>query len=127
MSIRQQKQVLQLVLPEEKAFYFYNALDSPTGQRASGLEEFLEKLKSSDETAVAFHSSRGDFEKWLTLLQDKVLVNQFATIREEKLPPAETKKELIRIVSKRIVRLRNPSAWDRMIDSLKGWLRALKN
>lgn len=52
----------------EKAFYFYlsERSDSFTGEFATSLEEFGEKIKKINIDALAFHFYRGDFERWFS-------------------------------------------------------------
>ena len=52
-------------VPKEKAFYFFTSIGNYTGENASSLEEFLEKMKEIDSKSFEFHRYRGDFEKWI--------------------------------------------------------------
>ena len=52
-------------VPKEKAFYFFTSIGNYTGENASSLEEFLEKVKAIDSKSFEFHRCRGDFEKWI--------------------------------------------------------------
>ena len=51
-------------VPREKAFYFFTSIGNYIGEKASSIEEFLEKIKEIDIRSLEFHTSRGDFEKW---------------------------------------------------------------
>lgn len=49
---------------KENAFYFYTSVDQYTGESASSLEEFLDKVRVVDIESLEFHLQRGDFKKW---------------------------------------------------------------
>jgi hypothetical protein len=100
-----QSQILQQSVQDDKAFYFYTKIGSPTGHKAHSLQEFAEILKRVEPVSVAFHSRRGDFEKWLMMLQDKTLATKFAAIRRERLSPLELKNKLVKVVDQRVKRL----------------------
>jgi len=51
-------------VPREKAFYFFTSIGNYIGEKASSIEEFLEKIREIDIKSLEFHISRGDFEKW---------------------------------------------------------------
>jgi hypothetical protein len=52
-------------IPKEKAFYFFASIGNYTGENASSLEEFSEKVKEIANKSLEFHLYRGDFEKWI--------------------------------------------------------------
>jgi hypothetical protein len=52
-------------VPPQRAFYFYTNIGAPTGQVASSLEDFNNKLKSVNVASIEFHMQRGDFENWI--------------------------------------------------------------
>lgn len=104
--IQMQSQILLQTVEDDKAFYFYMKIGCPTGHKARSLQEFAEILKRVEPSSVAFHSSRGDFEKWLMMLQDKTLASKFAAVRREKLSPVELKSKLVKLVDQRLKRLR---------------------
>jgi hypothetical protein len=52
-------------VPREKAFYFFTSIGNYTGENASSLEEFLEKVKEVDSKSLEFHLYRGDFKRWI--------------------------------------------------------------
>ena len=49
----------------EKAFYFFTSIGNYTGESASSVEDFLEKVKEIDSKSLEFHLCRRDFEKWI--------------------------------------------------------------
>jgi len=56
--------VLRTVKSEE-AFQFYEAVGRPTGERATSLLDFLEKIKTVKLESLEFHLQRKDFQNWL--------------------------------------------------------------
>ncbi len=56
--------VLRTVKSEE-AFHFYEAVGQPTGERATSLLDFLEKIKTVKLESLEFHLQRKDFQNWL--------------------------------------------------------------
>jgi hypothetical protein len=101
-----QSQILLQTVQDDKAFYFYTKIGSPTGQKAHSLKEFAEMLKRVEPASIAFHSARGDFEKWLMMLQDKTLATKFASARREKLTPLQLKNKLSKLADDRVKRLK---------------------
>jgi len=51
-------------VPTDKAFHFYIGLGDPTGEVATSLGDFLDKLQAIDVRSIEFHFKRQDFEKW---------------------------------------------------------------
>jgi Family of unknown function (DUF5752) len=103
---KMQSQILLQSVQDDKAFYFYTKIGSPTGLKANSLREFAEMLKLVDSASVAFHSPRGDFEKWLMMMQDRTLASKFAAIRRQKLSPADLKTKLVKLVDLRLKQLK---------------------
>lgn len=68
-------------LGNEQAFHFYEAMDKPTGQDASSLYEFLEKIGSVKLESLVFHHERNDFKNWIAnTLEDPELAKKIETI-----------------------------------------------
>jgi hypothetical protein len=64
-------------VPREKAFYFFTSIGNYTGENASSLKEFREKIRSVDIKSLEFHFYRGDFERWIAdVLEDKNLATE---------------------------------------------------
>jgi predicted TPR repeat methyltransferase len=91
---------------DDKAFYFYTKIGCPTGLKANSLREFSDMLKRVEAASVAFHSARGDFEKWLMMMQDRTLASKFVAARKEKLSPVALKSKLIKAVDLRLKHLK---------------------
>ena len=93
-------------VPDERAFYFYKGMDSPTGIKASNLEEFLQTLKKVDATSVEFHTGRHDFENWIRMLGDDKLSEQIVALQNKGLSSVQLHQKLIEIVGLRLGELR---------------------
>jgi hypothetical protein len=97
------------VLPREKAFYFFTSIGNYTGEGASSLKEFMEKLPSLDVKSVEFHVFRGDFEKWVTeVLGDNRLAEEIVTLRKSGLRGEQLRSQLCAMVSRRHQQLVRP-------------------
>jgi hypothetical protein len=92
---------------DEKAFYFYQDVNMYTGIKVNSLEDFANTLPTLAVEVIDFHLKRGDFEKWIKeVLGDETLSNNILKIREKGLVGEEAKKQLIRVVSRRLRELR---------------------
>jgi len=104
-STRTVSDVLRTV-PNENAFYFYRREGSPSGLKASSLQEFLSKIETADPESIDFHSERHDFENWVRMLGDPTLAKQMQTLASQNLTPDELKSRLVRIVRMRVGKLK---------------------
>ncbi len=70
-------------VPNEKAFYFFEANGQYTGVSAKSLEEFMERVRSElSSESVEFHVERQDFEKWISgVFGDEKLAEEIRNIR----------------------------------------------
>lgn len=69
-------------LEAKDAFHFYEAVDKPTGEIASGLSDLAEKLKTTKLESLLFHFHRGDFSSWIkNALGDAKLAEEIENIR----------------------------------------------
>ena len=89
-------------LSDDKAFYFYSAINTPLGVKANNLEEFVNKLGNVDVSSFEFHVKRHDFENWIKMLGDPTLAEQIMTIESQNLPPSQAKQQLVKIVQQRL-------------------------
>jgi len=96
-------------VPEENAFNFYRAVDSPLGVKAANIEEFLDQLKKIEPASIEFHMGRHDFEKWIGMLGDATLVKQISSLGKREMPADEMKEQIIRLVRMRVGRLKKLS------------------
>lgn len=77
-------QVLRTVGNQE-AFYFYEAIDKPTGEVAKNLSDFLDRVKSTKSESIAFHLQRKDFQNWVQkILGDSELARKLGEISSSK-------------------------------------------
>jgi len=105
ISSRSVSDVLRTV-SNENAFYFYRSEGSPSGLKASSLQEFLSMIESADPQSLYFHSQRHDFENWVRMLGDPTLAKQMQTLASQNLSPEKLKSKLVRIVRMRVGKLR---------------------
>jgi len=97
------------VVPREKAFYFFTSIGNYTGESASSLKEFMEKLSFLDVKVVEFHVNRGDFEKWtVEVLGDNKLAEEIVTLRKGGLRGEQLRSQLCVMVSRRYQQLVRP-------------------
>ncbi|MBS7633022.1 hypothetical protein KEJ15_05315 [Candidatus Bathyarchaeota archaeon] len=89
---------------DNEAFYFYEALGKPTGEKANSLAEFAEKVKTAKLESLMFHIQRKDFQNWIEkTLGDKELASRIAKLPLTNKQKART--QLQSIVEKRITEL----------------------
>jgi predicted heme/steroid binding protein len=86
-------------VPIHERFYFYRAIGDPTGDVATSLGDFLEKLHTVDARSISFHFQRQDFEKCIKdVIGDDELSRRIGEIR--KVPHGEELDEQITEVVK---------------------------
>lgn len=89
-------------VPREKAFYFFTSIGNYTGEKASSLREFMEKINTVNVKSLEFHLHRGDFEKWIAeVLEDKELATQIRILRSLNYSGTMLKEHLYSIVARR--------------------------
>lgn len=89
-------------LPRENAFYFFSSIGNYIGERASSLEEFMEKIREVNVKSLEFHLYREDFEKWISgTLKDKELAADIQKLRGSNPIGDELRDQLYLIVSKK--------------------------
>jgi len=94
------------IVPYTRGFHFCTANGNSTGETATGLVDFAEKLKNVDINSIDFHFRRGDFQKWIReVLGDDELTDKIARINEN-LCGQDLRTELLEIVNSRIVHLK---------------------
>ncbi len=95
-------------LPKVKAFYFFTAIGNYTGESATSLEEFLNKIGHIDIKSIEFHFHRGDFEKWVAeTIGDKELSEHIGKLHEKRLAGEKLRDQLHSIILKRYTNLRS--------------------
>jgi alpha-amylase len=94
------------VLPREKAFYFFTSIGNYTGESATSLKEFMEKINRVNVKSLEFHLYRGDFEKWITeVLEDKKLAEDIGKLQKTNPLGDQLRNQLHAIISKRYQQL----------------------
>jgi len=94
-------------VPRDKAFYFFISIGNYTGESASSLKEFMDRLNEVNAKSLDFHLNRGDFEKWVSdVLQDQELAREIRRLQKSNLTGETLRTQLSAAVSRR---LRRPS------------------
>jgi len=94
------------IVDKDRGFHFCTADGVYTNVKANSLLDFAEKLDGIDESAFLFHYPRGDFQAWIRdVLGDNELVDRMCFITPN-LPGEKLRKELQKIVQKRIDELK---------------------
>jgi hypothetical protein len=93
-------------VPHDKGFNFFIELGHNTGETATSLDTFAQKLETINAGSVKFHFQRKDFQNWIqTTVGDSVLAERINYISEER-PIEDLRNELVKTVQKRISQLR---------------------
>jgi len=93
-------------VPHDKGFHFFTDLSRNTGETATSLEMFAQKLERIDADSVQFHFQRSDFQNWIqTTVGDGVLAERIDHISGQ-LPVEDLRNELVKAVQKRQSQLR---------------------
>ena len=77
-------------VPINNGFMFFTDIGEYTGEYATSLSDFCDKMETISTASIAFHFGRGDYEKWSKgTLGDEYLARKFSEIKktsdEEKL------------------------------------------
>jgi hypothetical protein len=93
-------------VPHDKGFRFFTDLDLNTGETATSLATFAQKLERINADSVKFHFQRNDFQNWIqTTVGDGVLAERINHINGQ-LPVEDLRNELVKTVQKRLSQLR---------------------
>ncbi len=99
-------QTILRILPNEKGFHFNTEKGVYTGQTATSLEDFADKLKTLDIKSVSYHYYRGDFQRWIsTTLGDREFSDKLCFIQTE-ITAEELRRELLKMLDSRITELK---------------------
>jgi len=72
-------------LSNDKAFVFYEEIGKPTGDSATSISDFCNKINMVIARSLAFHLKRGDFENWVReSIGDVTLANQLCKLKKSK-------------------------------------------
>jgi len=92
--------IISKSVPREKAFYFFTSIGNYTGESASSLKEFMEKINDVNAKSLEFHISRGDFEKWINeVLEYRELAEEIKKVQKINLSGDVLRSQLYTIVS----------------------------
>lgn len=93
-------------VPRDKGFYFYSDFGRYTGEAATNLATFAQKLETINADSIKFHFQRNDYQKWIkTTVGDDVLAERINHINRQ-LPVEDLRKELVKTVQTRIAQLK---------------------
>jgi hypothetical protein len=93
-------------VPHDKEFYFYAEFGRYTGEAATDLVTFAQKLETINADSVNFHFQRNDYQNWIkTTVGDNVLADRIDHV-SRLLPVEDLRKELFSIVQTRIAQLK---------------------
>ena len=92
-------------VPISNAFLFFTDIGEYTGEYATSLSDFRDKIEKIPTESIAFHFGRGDYERWSKgTLGDEYLAKKFSEIKRlsegEKL-----RKSLQRVARRRLNQL----------------------
>ncbi len=84
------------LLPEDKTFHFYRAVDQPLGASAKNVKEFHDIVGTVAADSLNFHSDRADFENWAkTSVKDETLADNLSGLRKENLKDETLRKQIL--------------------------------
>lgn len=84
------------------AFHFYLSADQYTGESATSLKEFGEKIKKVDVKSLEFHFHRNDFQSWIVhSIGDIELVEKINNLHLQNPTGESLRKRLYGLVSER--------------------------
>jgi hypothetical protein len=93
-------------VPIPEGFYFYRDIGDYTGAVALSLRDFLEQLRTIDESSIEFHFHRQDFQKWTKdVIGDDVLSQRIGEIRKLAHTPGELRTKITKLVENRLAEL----------------------
>ena len=97
--------IILRTVPIPEAFLFFTDVGQYTGELASSLTDFIEKLKKIQLESIKFHFERGDFERWIKeTLGDKYLANRISNI-DRSIKGEKLRTTIQRIVQRRLNQL----------------------
>ena len=98
-------------VPYERGFHFFTAMDCYTGESATGLNSFVQKLQVIEAGSIGFHFSRKDFQNWIKdVIKDEELAEVIDRIKEDQ-SNEDLRKEIVKTIQTRLTELRklNPT------------------
>jgi hypothetical protein len=93
-------------VPHDKEFCFYTEFGRNTGETATNLETFAQKLETITADSIKFHFQRSDYQNWIkTTVGDDVLAERINHVSRQ-IPIEDLRKELVITVQTRIAQLK---------------------
>ncbi len=90
---------IEVQVPAEKGFKFYDGYDQPSGVTAGSIEEFYNAIKTASWDALDFHLYHGDFEKWIEeVLNDKELASEVDELEGYGLTEEKLREALLKAI-----------------------------
>jgi len=103
------KEILGTV-PNEKGFHFVTSTGGFTGEIATSLDSFAQKLQVIIAGSIGFHFSRKDFQNWIRdVIKDEELAEVIDRIKEDQ-SNEDLRKEIAKTIQTRLTELRKPSS-----------------
>ncbi len=94
---------------DQEAFYFYETVGKPTGEKAGSLSDFLDKVRSVKSESLTFHLQRNDFQNWIEkTLGDGNLARKLNRISSS--DNSEIRMSICKTVENRLKELRESSS-----------------
>lgn len=93
-------------VPCERGFHFFTAMGHDTGETATGLDSFIQKLQVINAGSIGFHFSRKDFQNWIRdIIKDEELADVIDGIKEAQ-SNEDLRKEIVKTIQTRLTELR---------------------
>ncbi|MGA2683231.1 MAG: DUF5752 family protein [Candidatus Bathyarchaeia archaeon] len=94
-------------MPYERGFHFFTAMGRYTGETATSMDSFVEKLQVIDADSIGFHFPRKDFQNWIRdVIKDEELAEAIDRIKEEQ-SNEDLRKEVVKTIQTHLTELRN--------------------
>lgn len=87
-----------------QTFYFFLSIGYYTGESATSLKEFAEKIKKINIESVEFHFHRRDFERWFAQsLRDKKLAEEIGRLQNQNLKGENLRTQIHKVILTRLM------------------------
>jgi hypothetical protein len=94
-------------VPYERGFHFFTATGRYTGETATSIDSFVQKLQVIDADSIGFHFPRKDFQNWIRgVIKDEGLAEAIDRIKEEQ-SNEDLRKEVVKTIETHLDELRN--------------------
>ncbi|MGA3111297.1 MAG: DUF5752 family protein [Candidatus Bathyarchaeia archaeon] len=94
-------------VPYERGFHFFTATDRYTGETATSIDSFVQKLQVIEADSIGFHFPRKDFQNWIRgVIKDERLAEEIDRIKEEQ-SNEDLRKEVVKTIETHLYELRS--------------------